>query len=178
MSDRAFQWAGAEFWLLEQVQFCLQHQLNASLQTSHHGEIIVAGGAQRFIEHDIPECVTRHFSPSSSFKHRSLSADDPMALQALIGRPVRELLWRCGWQAWHGEPLPGACPDCCGRMVLMPDDSLFDAVVETEGPVIRQLAWLLSRQAMTARQLANRSGAPAALAERFFAAAECAGLLE
>ncbi|MFK4754023.1 hypothetical protein [Oceanobacter antarcticus] len=178
MSEIAVQLAGSELWLLEQVQFCLQHELNASLQTSHYLAIIVAGGARRFVECEIPECITRHYRQASSFRHCSLSADDPLVGRALAGQPVSELLWRCAWQAWNGDVLPGGSFNRRGRLRALPAAHLLVEGLTAERELIQQLAKLLYQQALTSRQLADLSGAPDALAERFFATAECAGLLE
>ena len=96
----------------------------------------------------------------------------------LPGQPVSELLWRCAWQAWNGDVLPGGSFNRRGRLRALPAEHLLVEGLTAERELIQQLAKLLYRQALTSRQLADLSGAPEALAERFFATAECAGLLE
>ena len=94
MTDTSQATGSAELWLLEQIQFCLQHNLNASLQTNPCVELVVAGEAQKYLAVDIPECVSQNVSQRSSFRHRHLNPDDELLHHCLQqGSPINELVW-------------------------------------------------------------------------------------
>ncbi|WP_221794948.1 hypothetical protein [Oceanobacter mangrovi] len=171
MTEGSYTNTSADLWLLEQIQFCLQHNLNASLQTNPCMEWVIAGKSGRYLTRDIPECVSRNYGFSSSFRHRNLADDDELVQQCvLLGEPVAELLWMTAWQACS-KPLEGL-GDSAGRLLIMPPDALLERY-----PGLQPMVDLMRRQPMAAAELARKTAVPESIARRFVESARCAGAL-
>jgi len=172
MANDASLTVSAEQWLLEQIRFCKQHGLNASLQTNHCVEWIVAGEAQLYIAVDIPECVSRNYATSRRFRHRNLSPDDELLQRCLKqGDPLSELLWLVAWQS--AEDLEDTAIG--SRLIRRPPPRLIE-----QYPDIAILADALEQnggQIFDLQQLSRESRLAEDVVRRFMMSARVAGAL-
>lgn len=85
-------------WLYEQIRFCMDHALDAVLQTSHEFDYVVLGREQLYFRREsiLPEAVRRNFPVT--FRHKTIGDQPEIRNLALEqGRPLSELIWSCAW---------------------------------------------------------------------------------
>jgi len=113
-------------WVLEQVQFCMEHHLNSSLLIEPACELVIAGAEGRYIKR-LARTVKSKWSLARgkghfSLRHSSLPDDDPIVDEVKkTGRPLSELLWQCAWHWSSGQLLPGCRRDDVVKLRCWPN---------------------------------------------------------
>lgn len=99
-------------WLLEQVQFCQEHALDAVLQVGNDYELIILGHEGCFARRDssLPMSVRRILP--AGFRHRTMGDNPQLRSWALENsRPLEELVWDCAYNLAEDGLLPGCRRD-------------------------------------------------------------------
>ena len=103
-------------WVLEQVQFCIEHRLNSLLLVEPACELVIDGKTGRYAKR-LARTVKSKWSlakglGSFSLRQSTLKDDDPSVQEVRKkGRPLDELLWQCAWKMSNGRLLPGCRRD-------------------------------------------------------------------
>lgn len=96
-------------WLLEQLQFCQEHALDAVLQVANDYELVILGQERLYARRDssLPASV-RKILPAG-YRHKTMGDNPELRRWALdCGRPLEELVWNCA----YGMAVDGLLPGC------------------------------------------------------------------
>lgn len=167
-----------ECWVLEQVQFCIEHRLNSLLLVDPACELVIDGKTGRYARR-LARTVKSKWSLSKglgSFSQRqsTLKDDDPSVQEVRKqGRPLDELLWQCAWKMSNGRLLPGCRKDDVVKLKRWPNLTRVSSSAHS-----LKIAALLSAQPLSLTVAARVLNIDEKEVFQFYSAARYAGLIE